>query len=68
MNIADKWFSKHTQQAVMSRVAVLHSIAKTGPSSQTIAEPAKTINSGKYDVFIMGESRVGGQDRVGGTP
>jgi hypothetical protein len=57
------WFSKHTQQAVMSRASTLSVIARTGPTAKSGVE-AVTKKEGE-GVFIVGQSVVGGGDRIG---
>jgi hypothetical protein len=60
------WFAKQTHQAVMARTSVLPVIARSGPRAKSNKEvKAKRGNEG---VFIVGESEVGGADRVGGNP
>lgn len=65
--MVQQWFTNNTQQAVMSKVSVLPVIARTGPSNRqsTVAVERKNPED---NVFIVGESEVGGKDRVGGTP
>ena len=67
MKTAGQWFAKHTQQAVMSRASVLPVIARTGPSNRKSSVPVATKKPGE-SIFIVGQSIVGGEDRVGGTP
>lgn len=67
MKMAVQWFAKHTQQAVMARTSVLPVIARTGPSNRKSSSPTKTKKNGE-GVFIVGQSEVGGDHRVGGTP
>jgi hypothetical protein len=62
--IAHQWFTSNTQQAVMSKVAVLPVIARTGPSNRKTSIAVKTENP-EDNIFIVGESEVGGKDRVG---
>ena len=56
------WFSKHTQQAVMSRASTLPVIARTGPTAKSGTE-AVTRKEGE-GVFIVGKSTVGGGDCI----
>jgi tryptophan synthase beta subunit len=61
------WAAKQVQQTVMSRVSNLRVIARTGPSQhgQASAKPAQSSEEGR---FVVGQSLVGGPDRVkGGT-
>lgn len=61
-----QWFERHSQQVIMARAATLPVIARTGPSSKTgRVSPSQNAGEG---VFIVGESEVGGPDRVGGAP
>ena len=64
--IQTRWFEKHTQQAVTSRLASIPITAKTGPT----AKAGRTMSAQKQsdNVFIVGESEVGGPDKVKGTP
>lgn len=66
MKIANRFFEKHAQQSVMTRVANLPVFARTGPSSKS----SKSINAQKEKggEFIVGVSEVGGTDKVKGTP
>lgn len=66
VNKPSQWFAKNTQQAVMSRASILPVIARTGPTSKSGRE-SETKKTGS-NTFIVGESEVGGEDRVGGTP
>ena len=66
MGKASNWFVRNTQQAVMARTAILPVLARTGPSSKH-----GTVNKNKKPedgIFIVGESEVGGEHVVGGTP
>lgn len=60
-----QWFVKNTQQAVMSKVSVMPVIARTGPSARS-GRQTTTVKTGEK-VFVVGESEVGGEDRVGGS-
>jgi len=66
MGKASNWFVRNTQQAVMARTSILPVLARTGPSSKngTIKKNKKSGNG----IFIVGESEVGGEHVVGGTP
>jgi len=50
----------------MARTSILPVLARTGPSSKngTIKKNKKSGNG----IFIVGESEVGGEHVVGGTP
>lgn len=61
-----QWFSRNTQQAVMSKVSSLPTIARTGPSNRKSSVDVVTKKPGE-NLFIVGESEVGGEDRVGGA-
>ena len=61
-----QWFTKNTQQSVMARVSVLPVIARTGPSAKSRTESASKPTGA--NTFIVGVSKVGGDDRVKGTP
>ena len=65
MGKASNWFVRNTQQAVMSRTAILPVLARTGPNSKN--GTAKKKKHGN-EIFIVGESEVGGEHVVGGTP
>jgi len=65
--MVQQWFTNNTQQAVMSKVAVLPVVGRTGPSNRKSAIVTERKNP-EDNVFIVGESEVGGKDRVGGTP
>jgi len=65
MKKSSQWFERNTQQAVMSRVAILPVISRTGPGAKSVLESdSKMAGQG---VFIVGKSLVGGDDRVRGT-
>jgi hypothetical protein len=69
MNRGTNWFVRHTQQAVMARTATLPVIARTGPSNKSSSKQQKQKSKNPNDgIFIVGESRVGGEHVVGGTP
>lgn len=61
-----QWFDKKSQQSIMSRVSTFPLIVRTGPNSKSVQE--KTAVKPGEKVFVVGESEVGGDDRVGGTP
>jgi hypothetical protein len=65
MRKAAIFLAKHTQQAVMTRVGVLPVMARSGQKAKSGRE-SSTKKSGS-NVFIVGESEVGGLDRVGGV-
>ena len=66
MRKSTQWFSKNTQQAVMSRVSAMPVLARTGPTAKS-GKSGVTKRTGA-NTFVVGESEVGGVDRVGGTP
>ena len=61
---ASVWFAKQTQQSVMSRAGVIPVIVRSG-NSQKSAKERPSIKKGS-NLFIVGKSKVGGCDRVGG--
>jgi flagellar hook protein FlgE len=61
-----QWFLRNAQQVILARASTLPVIARTGSSSKT-GQVSQVKISGE-GVFIVGKSKVGGPDRVGGTP
>lgn len=49
----------------MSRASTLPIIARTGPTAKSGSESSSKEDGA--NVFIVGESEVGGEDRVGGA-
>jgi hypothetical protein len=66
MKKSTQWFAKNAQQTVMSKISSIHTFARTGPSNRKSSTDVKTKILGE-NLFIVGESEVGGEDRVGGT-
>ena len=65
MSKRSNFLARNTQQAVMSKAATIPIIARSGPSSKSAV---KQVNEDGDSAFIVGESEVGGEHRVGGTP
>ena len=65
MRKGTQWFERNTQQAVLSRAAILPVISRTGPSAKSGRE--SVTRKSDENTFIVGESVVGGNDRVKGT-
>lgn len=65
MNKAGKWIDRHTQQSVVMKVGVLPIVAKTGASTKNGKQGTVSVKG--ENVFIVGESEVGGSDIVGGN-
>lgn len=61
-----QWFEKNTQQVVMARVSTLPVLARVGTTNKSGNK--STTQYKDQEVFIVGESEVGGSHRVGGTP
>jgi len=64
MHKSSVFLTKFTQQAVMTKVGVMPVMARSGQKARSGSEsPTKKSGSG---IFIVGESEVGGADRIGG--
>jgi hypothetical protein len=61
-----QWFTRNSQQVVMAKVSSIPTIARTGPSNRNSSVDVVTKKPGE-NIFIVGESEVGGEDRVGGN-
>ena len=62
--LATRWFNSYTQQAVMSRVGSFNVIAHTGPTAN--GGKSSRLEKETENVFIVGESEIGGKDRIKG--
>jgi len=56
------WVSGQVQQGVMVRASHINVFARTGPS--VAGGSIKTRKPGKQQPFVVGESVVGGEDKI----
>ena len=58
------WFAASSQQAVSAKIATFSAISRSGPVQVLNESTRPTLKSAKY--FVVGKSKVGGKEVVGG--
>jgi hypothetical protein len=58
------WFQKNTQQGVFMKIAAIPTLNKNGPTQVLTDNKKPKSPDDKY--FVVGKSKVGGEEVIGG--